>query len=314
MKATRRSNLARQRGRTLLELLISMAVGLVILGALIAIYLSTHASARQAAAVSRLNEDASVVLNLLGTQLRMAGFSPPRVHMVPGAAMVDGVLVSVPDRNFIGAGIRGCDHGFANHTTDEFEDLVCADEPSGAAAFAVRFEGQHPDDIASVALLPPNTDCLNQGIDTDTIGALGAPYRLVESRFLVRVGPASGTPELACAGKGAKSFAAYPLMQFVEDMSIAYGVADDGVGRQVKNYLDARQIDDSGGTVDQRWSRVVTVDLCILMRSADPDPAGAGSYVDCKGKSKLSTDGLIRRAYRSVFALRNRSGFSLGAS
>jgi hypothetical protein len=50
------------------------------------------------------------------------------------------------------------------------------------------------------------------------------------------------------------------------------------------------------------------------MRSADPDPAGAGSYVDCTGKSKLSTDGLIRRAYRSVFALRNRSGFSLGAS
>jgi Tfp pilus assembly protein PilW len=149
MTITRSPGPGRQQGRTLLELLISITIGLVILGALIAIYLSTHSSSRQSAAVSRMNEDASIALNLLGTQLRMAGFSPPRIHMTPGAALVDGVLVSVPDRNFVGAGIRGCDHGFVSHTTDDFENLACAGGTSGAAAFAIRFEGSNPLDTNS---------------------------------------------------------------------------------------------------------------------------------------------------------------------
>ncbi|MBT2325627.1 PilW family protein [Variovorax paradoxus] len=299
-----------QQGRTLLELLISITIGLVILGALIAIYLSTHSSSRQSAAISRLNEDAGIALNLLGTQLRMAGFSPPRVHMTPGAALVNGVLVSVPDRNFVGAGIRGCDHGFVSHTADDFEKLACAGGTSGAAAFAIRFEGLNPADIDSVqALLPPNEDCLNQEVTTDPMGALGVNYRLVESRFLVRVGPASGTFELSCAGNGGL-FAANPVMQFVEDMTVVYGVAEDGLSREVTSYLKAAGIDALPGSVDQRWSRVVTVSVCILMRSAEPDPAGAGSYVDCEGASKPSENGLIRRAYRSVFTLRNRGGFA----
>jgi type IV pilus assembly protein PilW len=242
----------------------------------------------------------------------MAGFSPPRIHMTPGAALVDGVLVSVPDRNFVGAGIRGCDHGFASHTTDEFENLACAGGTSGAAAFAIRFEGSNPLDVDSVrALLPPNEDCLNQEVDKDAFGALSTtPYRLVESRFLVRVGPASGTPELTCAGNGSKTFAANPVIQFVEDMTVVYGVAEDGQSREVTSYLKAAGIDALPGSVDQRWSRVVTVSVCILMRSAEPDPAGAGSYVDCEGASKPSENGLIRRAYRSVLTLRNRGGFA----
>ena len=122
----------RQRGRTMLELLISMAIGSVVLGALMVIYLSTNASNRQSTAVSRMNEDAGIVMNLVGTQLRMAGFSLPRRQVAPGGAKVGNVLISVPDRNFIGAGIRGCDHGFVNLAA-AFDSIACSAAATGSS-------------------------------------------------------------------------------------------------------------------------------------------------------------------------------------
>jgi type IV pilus assembly protein PilW len=317
-KTANRPCLAPARGRTLLELLVAITIGIVVLGALILIYLSTGASSRQATAISRMNEDAAIALDLVGSQLRMAGFSIPRRSVAPGAAMVDKVLVSVADRNFTGAAIRACDHGFANPTVAAFEDLSCSDASTGAAAFALRYEGADPDgtDGARV-LLPPNTDCLDQTVDPAeyTASAMGdayPSYPLIESRFVVGVSKSTGTPELSCGGKG-RTFSPKPLMQYVEDMNLSYGLAADGQSRDVVQYLDkGAEVDALGGTVDERWSRVVTVRLCLLMRSAEPDPAGAGKYIDCKGQPASSSDRLIRRAYVSTIALRSRGGFAGG--
>ena len=304
----------RQRGRTMLELLISMAVGLVVLGALMVIYLSTNASNRQSTAVSRMNEDAGIVMNLVGTQLRMAGFSLPRRQVAPGGAKVGNVLISVPDRNFIGAGIRGCDHGFVNLAA-AFDSIACSAAATGSAAFAIRFEGVDPDDIASVkSLAPPREDCRGNEVTVDTVGALeGATYRLVESRYMVRVSTSNGTHELFCAGNGS-AFNPYPIIQYVEGMHARYGVAKDALTREIDR-LDATaaDVDTLPGTPDQRWSRVVSVRLCILMRSAQPDPGGASSYLDCDGNPQPSAGGFARRAYSSVFTLRNRGGFSASA-
>ncbi len=291
-----------------------MAIGLVVLGALIVIYLSTHATSRQVAAVSRLNEDASIALHLIGAPLRIAGFSLPRIHVAPGTALVNGVDVAVPDRNFIGAGVRGCDHGFKDAAVRAFDDLACAPGPSGAAAFAIRFEGAG-DDIASVrALLPPNEDCLTQSVDVPTNGAIGLPFRLIESRFLMKVNASINAPELFCSGKK-NNFTAQALMQYVEHIAVRYGIAADGASRDVENYLKAEDVDALPGTStsDQRWSRVVSVRICILMRSADPVLDGASAYVDCEGTTQASTDRLIRRAYSSVFTLRNRGGIADGS-
>ncbi|MBT2304583.1 PilW family protein [Variovorax paradoxus] len=313
-KTASRLRPGRARGRTLLELLVAITIGLVVLGALIVVYLSTGASSRQATAISRMNEDAAIALDLLGSHLRMAGFSIPRHSVAPGAVMVDKVLISVPDRNFTGAAIRACDHGFANPTVAAFEDLACSDASTGAAAFALRFEGadQAGSDGAR-ALLSPNIDCLDQAVDAAeyTMGALGESYPLVESRFVVGLNKSSGTTELSCGGNGKSSFGTQPIMQYVEDMTLRYGIAADGQGRDVVQYLDtAAEIDKLPETLDQRWSRVVTVRLCLLMRSAEPDPAGVGKYIDCGGQSASSSDGLIRRAYVSTIALRNRGGFA----
>lgn len=305
------------QGRTLLELMIAITIGIVILGALIAVYLATGTSGRQATAVSRMNEDAAVAFSFISSQLRMAGFSIPRKGVPPGGAMVDGVLTSQPDRNFIGAGIRACDHGFTSSTA-AFDALACATGSTGGAAFAVRFEGADPGGTDPFRfLLPANLDCLGQSVEGAaelTTGALGDSYPLVESRFSVSTSASSGTSDLSCAGNG-NSFTNQPMVQNVADMRLRFGIAADGASSKVEQYLDtAAGVDALGGNADQNWSRVVTVRVCLLMRSASASPADVGtSYIGCDGTPATAGDGFIRRSYVQTVAVRNRGGFAATA-
>jgi type IV pilus assembly protein PilW len=305
------------QGRTLLELMIAITIGIVILGALIAVYLATGTSGRQATAVSRMNEDAAIAFSFINSQLRMAGFSIPRKGVPPGGATVAGVLTSLPDRNFIGAGIRACDHGFTSSTAT-FDALACSTGSTGAAAFAVRFESADPDGTDAFRfLLPANLDCLGQAVDAPaalTTGALGVSYPLVESRFSVGPNASSGTSDLSCAGNG-NNFTNQPMVQNVADMRLRFGIAADGTSSNVVQYLNtAAEVDALGGSTDQNWSRVVTVRLCLLMRSTSTSPADVGTrYVDCDGAAVPATDGFMRRSYVQTVALRNRGGFAATA-
>ena len=301
----------RIQGRTLVELMIAITLGIILTGVLIAAYLATGTSSRQATAISRMNEDATIALSLISGQLRMAGFSIPRKGVSSASALVDGAQTSVPDRNFIGAGIRACDRGFTSSTV-AFADLSCATTATGAAAFAVRFEGADTAGTDAFRfLLPPNLDCLDQAIGAkeSTTGALGLSYPLVESRFWVAANTSSGTSDLSCLGNGGAN--SQPMVQNVQDMRLRFGVARDSQSSDVEQYLDAAGVEKLTGSVDQKWSRVVTVRLCLLMRSAAASPADTGGrYFDCDGKPASSSDGFIRRAYTQTVALRNRGGFA----
>jgi type IV pilus assembly protein PilW len=62
-----------QRGVTLIELMISLSIGLVMIGALIAVHLAQYQSTRQMEALSRLQENARYAFELMGYDIRMAG-------------------------------------------------------------------------------------------------------------------------------------------------------------------------------------------------------------------------------------------------
>ncbi len=310
-----RCSLARQRGRSLLELMIAIAIGLLVLGAMLIVYMGTNRTSQQSTAVTRMNEDAAIALTYLGSNLRMAGFSFPRVNAPATTATVNGIAVGMPDSNFVGAGIRGCDNGFVNPAV-AFDALACATAPGAPAAFAVRFEG----DTSNTTAIGVNpSDCLSQGVTLATPSAYNPAltYKLIESRFSVSVGGASGTPELFCAGNGSTpAFAKQPVMQYVENLVIEYGIAQTTANRAIVNqYVNAVDVDALGGTVDERWGRVVNLKVCLLMRSEQRDRAGSGSWRDCNGNVQPpAADGLIRRAYNTVYTLRNRADFATAPS
>lgn len=305
MKHLRHPRPGSQQGRTILELMISITIGLVILLALGTVYVGTTSTSRQSEAVSRMSEDAAIAFNLLGGGLQMAGFSAPRQLVLPGGAIIDGVQVRLPDRNFTGAGVRGCDHGFVS-ISETFDNLSCAGG-SGPAAVAIRFEGDIYNTVKTADGDP--TDCLNNAITLAKASPSdmdGTPYRLIQSRYLGN----GSVPTLSCAGNG-NAYNPDPLLQYVEDIRIRYGVATDPDSREVAYYATAAQVDALAGDTNERWGRVVSLRLCLVMRSQERDQAGAGNYIDCDGASVASANGFARRSFTTLFALRNRSGFLL---
>ncbi|MGY8904995.1 MAG: PilW family protein [Burkholderiales bacterium] len=303
---------ASQLGRTLIELMISITIGLVIVVAILAVYTSTSSTGRQSEAGTRMSEDAAIAMNYMANYIRMSGFSVPRVLLAPKTVDSGTTTFKTSDSNFSGAGVRGCDNGFSNPTTAANAlALECNTAAStNGNAIAIRFEG----DVSNTSPVGTNpSDCLNSavvGTVTSDVTGGALPYKLIESRFYVRQGGNSGTSELYCAGNGGTiAYAAQPIMQHVESMVFRYGVANDTIQREITSYMTATQVDAIGGSVDSNWGRVVSVKVCLVMRSEVPNQNGPATYVDCLGNVVASPGGFLRRAFTSVVTLRNRAEF-----
>lgn len=65
----------RQRGLTLVEILVALTIGLVLLAGIIQIFISSKQTYRTQDALSRVQENARFAFELLGRDVRMAGFS-----------------------------------------------------------------------------------------------------------------------------------------------------------------------------------------------------------------------------------------------
>ena len=113
-----------QRGLTLVELLISLVIGLVVLAAGGAVYVYSGRSSRVSNVGTQLNEDGVLAMNFLQSQIRQAGYSQKAIKNSQGAL-------------FRGAAIRGCSGGFkknklASGYLEAYADTNC--EVTDAAA------------------------------------------------------------------------------------------------------------------------------------------------------------------------------------
>lgn len=65
----------KQTGLSLIELMIALAIGLILLGAIISVYIVTINGSTNALRVSRLNHDMSNIMNLMANDIKRAGYS-----------------------------------------------------------------------------------------------------------------------------------------------------------------------------------------------------------------------------------------------
>jgi type IV pilus assembly protein PilW len=312
-----RSRLHAQRGLSLIELMVAMTIGLFLMGAVVIIYVNTSTTSRSSTLESQMNEDASLALEVLQQQIRLAGFSSVDAS---GA------------RLFPGRAVFGCE-GTPSSTSDTaFESLACNAAGTGPDALAVRYEAtvlnSQPVTNASGATVPGN--CANEGIDPWDISSDGGAtsattLSLADNRYYID-NDADGTPSLFCRGRTGGGFGtAIALIPNIEDMQIQYAVtalptAGNPIPHQVAGYVAANNA--ALGATAANWSRVAAIRICLLARSARTVPTGdnpvgtanpdgttitpgLGTYVDCAGTSRTATDRFIRRAYVTTIQLRN---------
>jgi type IV pilus assembly protein PilW len=89
-------------------------------------------------------------------------------------------------------------------------------------------------------------------------------------------------------------------------MFLRFGLADMAGNKLVTSYLTQTQLDATVGTTESRWGRVISVKVCLVMRSQNPVPEGGGNYIDCEGRVQNSSGRFLRRSFTNTYTLRNR--------
>ena len=286
-------------GFTLIEMMVAMAIGLAVVGALIAAYLSSFASGRHSDAVVQITEDATLALNVMRQQVAQAGFSQPHAVGEGGGL----VLHTFP-------AIVGCEAAnFADLQASVAVPVNCqvtSADPSASDAIEVAYEGsvlpaKSSNGILGGAGTPQPLDCLGNTFAKTHDDATGDDYWLNDSKFYVADG------SLYCHGPGNRAGAA--IVQNVETLQVSYGMAAGPAGSpgagQIIYYDNAPQ---PGSPL---WANVVSVKLCVQVRSAAKvlDKASAatlGSWIDCRNAQRTTADGYLRRTFTTTIVLQNK--------
>lgn len=313
--------LRRAHGRTLIELIIAMAISLVIVAGVSALYLSSSGVSRVASQAGTATESAHVALTMIGGAVRLAGYGEilGSDHSSQGQTLFDG------------AHIRGCTGG---RFTDPFAnppDFTCVAGGVGDALF-VRFQARPAVAVMSDAERDRVTmaDCVGDSnpanqdevLDPTTMRAgAGMTRRMVESLFAIN---GAGT-SLNCTGNGGGGN--QPLVDNVIDFRLFYRFDDAAHLAGAAGFTnaaplggsihDAAFINGLAGAVDP-WNYVVAVIACITVRANEQGvltqpvnaPRCPADEAEASTGVALTTAGTVnelRRTYTQVITVRSRA-------
>lgn len=310
-----------QAGLTIVELMVSIAVGLLVVLAVTALLLSTKTGYIFQDEGARLQETGGYAIESITRAVRQAGYE----NWDTGAA----AILTPPE---ISANISGLDASGLKES-DIGIDAPLSKSVNGSDVLAVRFTGSGSAPGGDGTLL----NCAGFGV--------AAPIDLEIDRgwsifYVAR--DKSGEPELRCKYFGKSSWNTEAIARGIETLQVLYGLDTDadGVPNQFLNASAISKLDTQlaleGANVEERrldknrrtyWKKVVTLKIAILVRSGQVARADkralhydlfSNEYGDIYGSSDIGTrideatmPAAIRTRHRKVFAstiqLRNRA-------
>lgn len=320
----------RQLGVTLVELLVSMAIGLVIALASTMAYLAVRNTANATDAVSRMNEDGKLALDMLSREIQMAGFYPAAIT---GAATPNlrGTFSNIKNAAApaYDQGIFGCSGGKFLPATAACETPVAEASDSIVLNY---FSASGVTDLGT-GNISVSRDCINGNLNQDPVNAAlaaGQPM-FVSSRFAINsttysqassggAGNASSkditTGSLSCNGNGINpdGNTYQPVFEGVSQMVIRYAVHDGVLGETPRRFYTATEVNALPVVNDLNpWQRVAAVRVCLLMESLtggrnDTAVGVSKTYLDCNGETvtQPATDRRLLKALTRVIAVRNQ--------
>ncbi|MDM4770837.1 PilW family protein [Solimonas sp. SE-A11] len=281
----------RQRGYSLIEIMISLLIGAVMIGAVLTAVSGTGLSGTRQSGYAQLSEDGQIALNLIASQLRMGGFWEP-------TSPVSSLHNTQPM-------LFGCRNGFSS-VTAAFGSLACA-TGTGNDSVAIRYDSTEGGTTGF--------DCLGAAVP-----AGATPAGWVDNRFYIATGP-SGNPSLFCRGNGGGD--PQMLVDNVESLQLRYGIPQPAAAGNSDMLFDRATF--AGQTVryvradallttcprlspaSNSWCGVTAVRACITMRTAlGAGPATGTAFVNCDGTSTTIADSRLRRSMVTTVSLRNR--------
>jgi type IV pilus assembly protein PilW len=325
---------AHQRGLTLIELLISMALGVVLTLGISEIYINSKQTYRMQDGLARMQESARFALGFISKDIRNTGYigcgnisaiTPNIITTTPTipaytldsvfegyqnqgsqtwAPSLPAAVTSVVDDTDVitttGAGHCSTPMTTTMTATSDNLTIAAANECGFAQGDVAVIANCSSADIFRITNVPGVTGELAHG-------ALSGLYTTTEvadilsyssNTYFIRNDATSGVPSLYVLDNSQSLGGSNPvaLIEGVENMQIQYGIDTDG-DNVPEQYADA--------TAGTNWTQVVSARITLLMRSLENTNSPAYSF-SAGGTTKNYAAGPLRKEFVSTVQIRNR--------
>lgn len=263
----------RQRGITLIEIMVGLTIGLLIIAVALGAVLVSRQLSSTTSEAARLQQQASYALRIIGQQVRQAGAL--RLDLAYGRIEpADSFLTLDPAEPVV------FDASFAR-STDTLDFSTARPLQTGYAFYKEK--------------LTSGTSQMR-----DCLGSIPTGAAVQSAFFLDRpAGAASG--ELRCAGsrsgEGAQS-----LIADVADFRVSWLRERSVLGEPVVDRVNA-------ATAAASWPSIQAVEVCIEMVGAEVIDTGSTTYRPCGwtvGAAETPRSNRLRLVYRNTFQLRTQ--------
>ena len=281
-----------QRGVTLLELMVGIAIGLLVVAVAMGAMMVSRGVTGTVSDASGIQQQGAYAMRLFGQQLRQAGSL--RLHRNPGTVVAADLYL---------APVAFETQATSATSLYSFDATKSEQIISGTAApvtLVVGYRRYTEPTFISATDVSPSRNCLGGPADSSN-------HERLESTFWV-----SSKNELRCAGNPNPALVSpptdtdgQPVLQNVANFQVRYLVQNNTAGNPTLSQVDA-----SGVT---NWAQVQAVEVCLVLYGAEAMDLPAGSnYTDCDGTAvDMSTLTGVRARrmhvpFRNVFQLRSQ--------
>lgn len=289
-----------QRGMTLIELLVGIAIGLLVVAVAGVALMTSRGVTGTVSDTSNINQQAAYAMRVIGLQVRQAGSL--RLNLNPGEAnSANAAAAPVAfEKSADASGGNAFDlsaAGIANILNGTDDTLTL-----GYRRYLERVFS----DTKEISLM---RNCVGGPADYNPPSSTTpTPDERFESQFSF-IPPNDGTGEkghLRCGGNGTLP---QPLIDSVANFQLRYLVQTAGgsaLGDPTLEYVNAAAI--------TNWGQVQAVEVCLVLYGSEAIDLPAGSsYLDCDGSTAVDLTALtgqrrnrMHRVFRNVFQLRSQ--------
>jgi type IV pilus assembly protein PilW len=330
-----------QAGLSLIELMVSITLGLMILSGVLVVFVNTSNARNEVERTSRQIENGRYASELLSEDLRLAGFygelSAGSVAL-PGALPGDPCSITAADwRSWVPIHLQGYDDtGFAsvNCTLTNLKantDVLVVRRAracvAGVAGCDAVVNGKPYLQVSLCgAQVAPNYRLGLEGTETfDMQKKTCVTTALANKReYLVRIyfiatdnGAGQNIPTLKRLELAGAGWTIVPLVEGIEELQLHYGLDTNGDGQPDVYVADPNNhpVGCSGTCPRDNWMNVVTVQFHLLARNLETSPGYTDSKKYVLGKDAAGNDiertpgGAVRRhVYSGLVRVANPAG------
>lgn len=338
------AGLGRSRGVSLIEMMIAMTLGLILLAGVGYAYLGSRQTYRLQDAVARMQESARYAFELLGADIRMAGFNGCSTTTTANTINNPGAWYS----NLFDQPLTGYESGIstfpvtvlrgdavailrannaneyivASHNAPAAQFQLTANAPFEAGDILVVTDCTHTAVFQNTNTTGGNTVVHNTGTGTpgnctkslgnpvpSPCAALGTPYTFgVGSRILKLSG------NLYFIGTNAAGEPALFRQRLTQSGGTATTVAEEMVESVEDLQVTYGEDTNSDQAVDRYvtannvtdWSRVLSVKVSLLMRTTENNVTTIQQPYTYNGATTTPSDHRLRKVFTTTITVRNR--------